>query len=304
MSCKIGRAKGCLVLLTAHHDRVVQECCCISSLQILYETAHATRPGVGRALLHTMRTALLDASLASSPEVGQQTGAQQAGVQHKPHNPSALGASASAVWQLVMTLASLPLLRLQVRHAVATRQAVMTSNYTAFFRLYAEAPHLGRALMDLVAPTVSSAQRGGQAMQHVAMQAGMCVVLAFASTACQSHVLLLLCNAAAPMGCSERDGQGVQDAAASQLPGPSNGLHACQVAQPSSSSSTAHDTACRLPLCSVQGARSSRADGRGGLQRVCGVAESAWSCVRGGRTRCVHNQDRETQHACGDSDTQ
>lgn len=63
------------MLLTAHHDQVVQECCCTSSLQILYETAHATRPGVGRALLHTMRTALLDASLASSPEVGLQTGA-------------------------------------------------------------------------------------------------------------------------------------------------------------------------------------------------------------------------------------
>lgn len=221
---------------------------------------------------------------------------------HKLHNPCALGASALAVWQLVMTLASLPLpLRLQVRHAVATRQAVMTSNYTAFFRLYAEAPHLGRALMDLVAPTVSSALRGGQATQHVAMQAGMCMVLAPCFDRLSiTRALVVFCNAVAPMGCSERDGQGVQDAAARQLPGPSNGLRARHITQ-CSSSSTAYDTARRLPLCSVQGARSCRADGRGGLQRVRGVAESTWSRGRGGRTRCVQHAVKGiinlTQHA-------
>ncbi len=34
------------------------------------------------------------------------------------------------------------------------REAVMTHNYAAFFRLYATAPHLGRAIMDVVAENV------------------------------------------------------------------------------------------------------------------------------------------------------
>ncbi|EFJ43004.1 hypothetical protein VOLCADRAFT_76947 [Volvox carteri f. nagariensis] len=39
----------------------------------------------------------------------------------------------------------------EIRHALQVREAVMTYNYAAFFRLYASAPHLGRAIMDVVA---------------------------------------------------------------------------------------------------------------------------------------------------------
>lgn len=34
------------------------------------------------------------------------------------------------------------------------REAVCTNNYVAFFKLYASAPNMGRALMDMAAPTI------------------------------------------------------------------------------------------------------------------------------------------------------
>ncbi|KAG2491433.1 hypothetical protein HYH03_010219 [Edaphochlamys debaryana] len=39
----------------------------------------------------------------------------------------------------------------EIKHALKTREAVMTLNYAAFFRLYASAPALGRAILDAVA---------------------------------------------------------------------------------------------------------------------------------------------------------
>ncbi|KAG1665845.1 hypothetical protein FOA52_005880 [Chlamydomonas sp. UWO 241] len=83
-----------------------------TAYKILYETVHQHHPGLGRALLHTIRTAFSRPDVATSPEVA---------------------------------------------HAMAVRRAVMTSDHSSFFRLYAVAPHLARALMDL------SAEKGGEA---------------------------------------------------------------------------------------------------------------------------------------------
>ncbi|KAG2429359.1 hypothetical protein HXX76_011125 [Chlamydomonas incerta] len=38
----------------------------------------------------------------------------------------------------------------EIRHALTVREAVMNYNYSGFFRLYATAPHLGRAILDVV----------------------------------------------------------------------------------------------------------------------------------------------------------
>ncbi|KAG2437531.1 hypothetical protein HYH02_011174 [Chlamydomonas schloesseri] len=38
----------------------------------------------------------------------------------------------------------------EIRHALQVREAVMNFNYSGFFRLYATAPHLGRAILDVV----------------------------------------------------------------------------------------------------------------------------------------------------------
>jgi hypothetical protein len=43
----------------------------------------------------------------------------------------------------------------EVKHAITVRRAVMTADYSSFFRLYRDAPHLGRALMDGVAHKVN-----------------------------------------------------------------------------------------------------------------------------------------------------
>lgn len=41
-----------------------------------------------------------------------------------------------------------------VAHALAVRQAVYTDDYAAFFRLYATAPNMGRALLDMFVAVV------------------------------------------------------------------------------------------------------------------------------------------------------
>ena len=56
---------------------------------------------------------------------------------------------------LKVVVASSPL----VTHAMAVRRAVMTHDYVSFFRLYATAPNLGRALMDAAMPKVRGAER-------------------------------------------------------------------------------------------------------------------------------------------------
>ena len=41
-----------------------------------------------------------------------------------------------------------------IRHAMQVREAVCTDDWSAFFRLYAAAPNMGRALMDMAAPSM------------------------------------------------------------------------------------------------------------------------------------------------------
>jgi len=41
-----------------------------------------------------------------------------------------------------------------IRHAMQVREAVCTHDWSAFFRLYAAAPAMGRALMDMAAPSM------------------------------------------------------------------------------------------------------------------------------------------------------
>ena len=41
-----------------------------------------------------------------------------------------------------------------IRHAMQVREAVCTHDWSAFFRLYAAAPNMGRALMDMAAPSM------------------------------------------------------------------------------------------------------------------------------------------------------
>jgi len=80
-----------------------------TAYKILYEAVHSQRSGLGRALLHTLRGALLDPVIASSPEV---------------------------------------------QNALDARHAIMNADFGAFFRAYAAAPNLGRALLDAVAPNI------------------------------------------------------------------------------------------------------------------------------------------------------
>lgn len=102
--------KGCVAEFTAY--------------KILYETVNIHSPGVGRALLHTIKGSLAAKGKASD---------------------------SSSTDSLVPGLSSKAP---EVVHARAVRRAVMTADYPAFFRLYSNAPHLGKALMDLILPKV------------------------------------------------------------------------------------------------------------------------------------------------------
>ncbi|GFR50259.1 hypothetical protein Agub_g12445 [Astrephomene gubernaculifera] len=73
------------------------------------------------------------------------------------HCASASGRSEGMAKSLLHTMRNVPRELAgspEVRHALQVREAVMTQNYAAFFRLYASAPHLGRAIMDLVAESM------------------------------------------------------------------------------------------------------------------------------------------------------
>ena len=94
-----------------------------TAYKILYETVHSHSPGVGRALLHTLKGSLA----AKGKNSEDQT------------TTLVPGLSSNAP---------------QVVHARAVRRAVMTADYSTFFRLYSTAPHLGKALMDLILPKV------------------------------------------------------------------------------------------------------------------------------------------------------
>ena len=74
--------------------------------------------------------------------------------EYPPSPPPLLGITTSCPQLLILR----PCLPPSPLPAQAVRRAVMTADYAAFFRLYATAPNLGRALMDAVAPKV----RGGR----------------------------------------------------------------------------------------------------------------------------------------------
>ncbi|KXZ54117.1 hypothetical protein GPECTOR_5g219 [Gonium pectorale] len=70
------------------------------------------------------------------------------------HCATAQGRGGGMARSLLHTMRNVPrelMGTLEVRHALQVREAVMTHNYAGFFRLYASAPNLGRAIMDLVA---------------------------------------------------------------------------------------------------------------------------------------------------------
>jgi hypothetical protein len=129
----------------------------LSAYRVLYETAHAAtaagrEAGMGLALLHTLRS--MPADVARSPEVR--------------HALQVRVVRDCAVWgaQRVARSCACAVPRLRVPGPTGTarvarrraprqvREAVLSHNYAAFFRLYATAPHCGRAILDHLASSM------------------------------------------------------------------------------------------------------------------------------------------------------
>ncbi|GAX79021.1 hypothetical protein CEUSTIGMA_g6461.t1 [Chlamydomonas eustigma] len=109
-----------------------------TAYKMLYETVYSHRSGVSRSLLHTLRTALSSSSAASEKRLNPGSVATAPQLQGKtPQSEVVVEDALSATSE--------------VKHAMAVRRAVMTADYLSFFKLYQQAPHLGRALMDGVA---------------------------------------------------------------------------------------------------------------------------------------------------------
>jgi hypothetical protein len=127
--------KGCVAEFTAY--------------RVLYNTVHGgsgTRGGGGnnKALLNTMRTAL--AMLA-----GPNAGGRPASLQRGAAGPFS-GSDAAATKAGGGGSSSLVDPEGAIANALAARQAAASANYPAFFKAYAAAPALGRALLDILAP--------------------------------------------------------------------------------------------------------------------------------------------------------
>ena len=104
--------------------------------RLLYQTVHAAS-GEAVALAAAMRLAVTQAcrTCALKPDMSKRCTAWPLADQECVTLPQAAQEPA-------------------IQHAMQVREAVCTHDWSAFFRLYAAAPHMGRALMDMAAPSM------------------------------------------------------------------------------------------------------------------------------------------------------
>jgi hypothetical protein len=125
--------KGCVAEFTAY--------------RVLYNAVHGGSGaqgggGTNKALLNTMRTAL---AMLAGPAASGRPASQQRGAAAPSSGPSAVDAKAGTSSGQVDPEGG-------IANALAARQAAASANYPAFFKAYAQAPALGRALLDILAP--------------------------------------------------------------------------------------------------------------------------------------------------------
>jgi len=129
--------------------------------RLLYQTAHA-RQGERVALLQTLRAAAGPARARAACPRRRVTACacpRARAPAPGPARPGALRCAAARVSQVSYRrsrargqaqAAEHP----AVRHALQVREAVAAGDFAAYFKLYADAPNLGRALMDMALPRV------------------------------------------------------------------------------------------------------------------------------------------------------
>lgn len=146
------QCQGQLKVLYA--EGATDEHSCVSEFvayRILYQTVHV-RHGEGLALLHTLRRDVLS-NFAPTLKIGLYPSKLRSSLQSQSKSAHSVSSSSSpsshsqslrrsngAPWEIV--------------HALQVRYALGKSDYIGFFKLYATAPNLGRALMDLAVPRV------------------------------------------------------------------------------------------------------------------------------------------------------
>ncbi len=129
-----------------------------NAYKLLYNVAHA-RSGANKALLHSLRVALAQRPTGSLAPTAAAAAAAAIAAKPDPDTP-AIKSEPGSTETATPTTATAKQGQQNITqpdplsNALAAREAFASGNYPGFFRAYAAAPNMGRAILDVLAPLV------------------------------------------------------------------------------------------------------------------------------------------------------